>query len=159
MVSAHQGAQHGLKKCPHSVHKVRAPRVLPVHHMKERKSDDTQDFQAYRTEETGDVVWIEARMDFSVSICESYNVEAFPFDIQWLELKGAPADLHPDLHPDLFAAASHMKSRWSRWRRAGHPAPQLRSLTRSRSYRWTSHPTRKRGVEATLRQCLCMNWA
>ena len=28
-----------------------------------------------------------------MSICESYNVEAFPFDIQWLELKGAPADL------------------------------------------------------------------
>ena len=82
--------------------------------MKEEKSDDAQDFQAYRTKETGEEVWIEGRKDFSVSICESYDVEAFPFDIQWLELKGAPADLQPDLHPDLFAVASHMKSRWSR---------------------------------------------
>ena len=83
--------------------------MLQVHHMKEEKSDDAQDFQAYRTKETGEVVWIEGMKSFSVSICESYDVEAFPFDIQWLELKGAPAGLHPD----LFAAASNMESRWS----------------------------------------------
>lgn len=57
-----------------------------MHNITAALTDRVREFEAFRHKSTGDV-WVKGKMELSVMINESYNLEAFPFDMQWLECK------------------------------------------------------------------------